>query len=53
MLDNNGAPCSTNNDGEYSQDKCANEVVEKESFQPSLIDLNDWITLVYEQLFLH
>ena len=33
MLDNNGAPCSTNNDGDYSQDNCANEVVEKESLE--------------------
>ena len=33
MLDDNGAPCSTNNDGGYSQDKCANEVVEKESLE--------------------
>ena len=31
MLDNNGAPCSANE--EYSKDKCANEVVEKESLE--------------------
>ena len=31
MLDNNGTPCSANE--EYSKDKCANEVVEKESLK--------------------
>ena len=31
MLDDNGAPCSNNE--EYSKDKCANEVVEKESLE--------------------